>query len=406
MTKEKTAKKITAETVKAAVRNCTEGERYELTDLYCRGLQLRVSAEGVKWTVRARLHNNQRRWIIGGSDIPPEKARERAAEVRAWCHRGSDPEKLVTEFMTGISIAHQVRVSGERPPRSWMWLDAVDKFLNHIIDCRSPDTYDDYARTLGSKRRLDGNQRHSHVPELERFSVRMVSSITREEIAECIADVCKRTHTQGLHLLRVLGSMWSFLGGDAQRKQTSVPPNLLLRLQPPEKPLAPIVRPQLSVIELFKNDREDSRRDVPSPLMMGRAIAIARSGALNERASLAVQLLAGSLQRRRAIIGSHRMDFKIMGEWDDPETDILWVIPPFMRKRSNKRRADLPHEVVLVDSTAKVVLRLDKLTRGENPHYFPVRGAPGKKTKNPYADPSFINHALQYMPNVDMSPHA
>ena len=55
--------------------------------------------------------------------------------------------------MTGISIAYQVRVAGERPPPSWGWQKAVDKFMEQILSLRSTGTYDDYARTIGGNNR-------------------------------------------------------------------------------------------------------------------------------------------------------------------------------------------------------------------------------------------------------------
>jgi hypothetical protein len=147
-------KKITAETVKAAVRDAKEGRQYDLTDPQCPGLQLRVRGGAVTWAVRARLFGTQRRWIVGGPEIKPDIARGRAGEVKGWCQRDQDPKRLVTQFVTGISIAHQLRVSGEHPPPSWCWQQAVDKFMEHIQDHRTAGTYDDYARTLGGKRRL------------------------------------------------------------------------------------------------------------------------------------------------------------------------------------------------------------------------------------------------------------
>jgi integrase len=336
--------------------------------------------------------------------ISSQTSRATAGEVKGWCRRGVDPEKLVTEFTTGIPISHQERVGGQRPPPSWCWVKAVDKFMDHIAEYRTPATYDDYAGTLGGKQRLDPTHRHAMVPELKRFSGRQVASISREEIAECVADVCKRKHPVGEHLKRVLGSMWSFLGSDALRRETSVPANLLLRLRTPERPN--IIFPQApNISSLFENDREDPRRDVPSPIAIGRAIAIARSGGMREPAALSVLLLAGSLQRRRAVIGSHRSDFHLMGDWSEETADIVWAIPPYMRKRSNKRRAHLKHEVVLIDWTARAVRRLDALAGDEQGYYFPVRACAGKPTKNPHADSGFINHALQYMPGVNMSCH-
>jgi len=57
--------KLTAETVKAAVRDAEAGIEYEKTDPNCEGLQLRVRGGEVTFTVRARLFGNQRRWVIG-----------------------------------------------------------------------------------------------------------------------------------------------------------------------------------------------------------------------------------------------------------------------------------------------------------------------------------------------------
>jgi integrase len=397
-------KKITSKIVEAAVSDAADGKQYDLTDPQCPGLQLRVRGGAVSWAVRARLHGTQRRWIVGGPDIKPDAARDRAGEVKGWCRRGLDPEKLVTEFATGIPVSHQERVGSKRPAPSWCWLKAVDKFIEHIAGCRTPATYDDYAGTLGGKQRLKPGERHAMVTELKRFSGRQVASISREEIAECLADVCKRKHPVGEHLKRVLGSMWTFLGSDALRRETSVPANLLLRLKTPERPN--LIVPQApNITSLFENDREDPRRDVPSPLAMGRAIAIARSGGMREPAALSVLLLAGSLQRRRAVIGSHRADFHLLGDWSEESADIVWAIPPYMRKRSNRRRAHLKHEVVLIDWTARAVRRLDALAGDQQGYYFPVRASAGKLTKNAHADPGFINHALQYMPGVDMSCH-
>ncbi|RXG85683.1 hypothetical protein EAS61_35470 [Bradyrhizobium zhanjiangense] len=54
--------------------------------------------------------------------------------------------------MTGISMSKQIHFDAERPAPSWDWQKAVDKFLDHIRTKRAPDTYDDYARTLGAAR--------------------------------------------------------------------------------------------------------------------------------------------------------------------------------------------------------------------------------------------------------------
>lgn len=380
--REKTAEEITAKKVKKLIRDHKKGTRIEITDAKCQGLQFRLTDDAAIWTVRARLFDKQRRWTIGNSDVSPEDARERAGEVRAWCRRGSNPDKLVTQYMTGISMAKQLHFSAERPAPSWDWQKAVDNFLDHIRTKRAPDTYDDYARTLGGRMRLDPTKRHAQVAELSRFKGKQVNTIAREDIAECVADVCKRAHAQGLHTLRILGSMWSFLGDDVRRRQTSVAPNLLLRIKAPEKPQPVFVRPAPSVLQLFDNDQEDKRRDVPAPIELGRAVAIARSGALGVRASLAVQLLAFSLQRRRAIIGSYAMDYRIMAEWNDPEADIVWIIP---HTCANDRISEELTSPTLWSSPAPAQKRYEGsmiLRRSSNIHTtFPFASCPGRRPR-------------------------
>src|ERR1019366_3411120 len=92
-------------------------------------------------------------------------------------------------------------------------------------------------------------------------------------------------------------------------------------------------------------------------------------------------------------------------DWSDDNADIVWAIPPYMRKRSNKRRAHMNHEVVLIGWVARTARRLDILAY-EQGYHFPAKSLGGRRTKNPYADSGFINHALQYMPGVDMSCHS
>jgi hypothetical protein len=89
-------KKITWKTVEAAVSDAANGKQYDLTDPQCPGLQLRVRGGAVSWAVRARLHGTQRRWIVGGPDIKPDAARDRAGEVKAgagepWILKSSSP---------------------------------------------------------------------------------------------------------------------------------------------------------------------------------------------------------------------------------------------------------------------------------------------------------------------------
>lgn len=146
--------------------------------------------------------------------------------------------------------------------------------------------------------------------------------------------------------------------------------------------------------------------DVTDPQCPGLQLRV-RGGAV----SWAVRARLHGVQRRRIVGGPNikpdaardRANFHLMGDWSEQDADIVWAIPPYMRKRSNTRRAHLNHEVVIVGWTARTVRRLDVLAEGG--YYFPVRATRDRLTKNPHADAGFINHALQYMPGVDMSCH-
>src|ERR1035437_3497341 len=136
--------KITLESVKAAARKAKAGAEYDLADPQCPGLQLRVRGGEVTWAVRARLFGKQRRWVVGNAETKPDVARERAGELKSWCRRGQNPEKLVTQFSTGISIAYQVRGAGERPPPSWPW----EKAIGQVFGTHSGFPLNEHLRRL------------------------------------------------------------------------------------------------------------------------------------------------------------------------------------------------------------------------------------------------------------------
>ena len=66
--------------------------------------------------------------------------------------------------------------------------------------------------------------------------------------------------------------------------------------------------------EVGRKAAEDAKDDdyshPPSLLELGRAVAIAKSGALGLKRSSTILLLSGSLQRRRTIAGSNRAQFR------------------------------------------------------------------------------------------------
>jgi len=225
-----------------------------------------------------------------------------------------DPETLVREFATGITAADQIKVAAEAPPPSWNWKFARDEFLKEIKRIRRPATYDDYNNIL------------HNTPELRRFHDRDVAEIKSEEIAEAIAEIHKRVQPHSEHVLRVISSMWTFLGAAVRHRETSVTANLLRGVKAPER---------------TRKERGDPSaaahlaKDVPTEIELGRVLVIARAKIFSREISDALELMLGSSQRRRPIITAKAKDFL-------PDAgDLIWHMEPYFRKTASRRRSQL-----------------------------------------------------------------
>jgi hypothetical protein len=108
--------------------------------------------------------------------------------------------------------------------------------------------------------------------------------------------------------------------------------------------------------EAFHPDDED--RDTPAEIEIGRALAIARLGCLPERIGLGLQLLIGTVQRRRAVTGANRWRFRTYREAND---EVAWYVPPFFRK-SGTKRGKRSHLVPCLGFAAIAQERLDRLS--------------------------------------------
>ena len=129
---------LTAATVKAAIRDSRAGKRWAKADGLMPGLQLRAQPTGARWTVRSRLHDDQRRWDIGGVCEGDEDvdglaclttARSRAMRVKEMCRKDFNPDSVVREFTTGISIVRQEALAVKKGPPSWPYERRVAKKL-------------------------------------------------------------------------------------------------------------------------------------------------------------------------------------------------------------------------------------------------------------------------------------
>jgi hypothetical protein len=158
--------------------------------------------------------------------------------------------------------------------------------------------------------------------------------------------------------------------------------------------------PDPTLVEIGEEefDPEDEAGEAPPPIEIGRALAIARLGCLPERIGLGLELLIGTVQRRRAVTGANRWRFK---EHDGARA---WHMPPFFRK-TGRKKGKRSHIIPIEGFAADALARLDPLAdfEGSKGWLFPA-GVTNRSTRQ-HAESSLFNDYLDAMPDVSWSPH-
>jgi hypothetical protein len=380
---------ITAKTLSKAFRDHRAGERYDVSDSRQAGLQLRVKPTGVRWSMRARLHGDQRRYdlgpaVAGDADVDGlsvDGARSRAARVAEMARNGHNPATFLAAVATGVSIETQRKIEAERPKPSWSWEKAKTEFLAEVKRSNREDTHRDYRGKL-------------QPAELSRFDGRLVATITRNEMAAAIADVHgRRAEAMAEGMVRVVKRFWSWLAEAVRQDETSVADGVMLKLIAP-----PRTRVEIGE-EAF--DPDDEAGDAPPEIEIGRALAIARLGCLPERIGLGLELLIGTVQRRRAVTGASRWRFKT---YPEANYECAWYVPPYFRK-SGTKRGRRSHLVPCVGFAAAAQERLDRLSDFEGSEGWLFPAGPTNKSERQHAEAGLFNDWLQAMPGIDFSPH-
>jgi hypothetical protein len=378
---------LTVAGVRAALRSAREGKTATKADGLVQGLEIRVGPRGARWSLRVRDGTRQRRWDLGsvhdGDDdagptlITLDTARLRAAAVREAIRKGGRPEALIRSW-TGVAVEPDAS-----PADLWTWEAAVDRYLDDVQRTRRQATHDDYRGVLT-------------LADFSGFASRRVTDISRQDIARVIAAIHGRgAEAQAEHALRVVRAMWTWLSADARAEETGVAAGLLARMRPPER-----TRSERGDAASRDAD-DDGDDDVPPPEALGRALAIARSGALPDRHAALVQILLASAQRRRTVISAHAGDLK------DIDDDVVWSIPPANRKTARKRRSRRPHVIPLPGWASAAARRLRDLAPSSG---WLVPAAPrgrraGTETRVPHADAGLLSDIMRSL-GVGLSPHA
>jgi len=289
--------------------------RYDVSDSRVAGLQLRVKPTGVRWSMRARLHGTQHRYDLGPAVAGDEDvgglcvdgARSRAARVAEMARLGHNPATYLAATATGVSIETQRKVEAAKPKPSWSWEKAKKAFLDDVERTNREDTLRDYRGKL----RPSG---------LDCFNGRMVDTITRNEMAVAVAVV----HARGKEamadgMVRVIKRFFNWMAESVRQDETHVADGVMVKLKTPDA-----TREEIGEEEF---DPEDEQGKVPPEIEIGRALAIARLGCMPERIGWGLQLLVGTVQRRRAVTGASRWRFKNLIEAGESHRSAMCVGP-------------------------------------------------------------------------------
>jgi hypothetical protein len=400
---------FTAAVVKAALRDACAGVEGARSDTMMPGLSVRTWTDGTcKWSVRTRLYNKQRRYDLGqvcegDRDETPaiclKTARSRAFKVKEMCSAGLRPDRQLEAWAAGTTVERLERDA----PRSWEWGHAKKEFFAWLKAKRRPATLKDYKTKLRD-------------PVFADLAGRTVASMTANELLRRCQQIADRGHEPKANgAKRTLSTFFSWLAHFDRQELTNVKPGLFIKTGMIEVDRDEVGDPT----KPFNPEDEAAAKKVPSPIELGRALVVARSGVLPETAGLGIQLLLGSVQRRHAVTGAsiHRMK-----RFPEQPLEEAWFVPPYFRKTGRSKRSGSSHLVPVVGWAAEVVRTLDRKIPYEdnaNPFLFPQRRKGRQRDDSEFEiehpttgekmhrhrTESFLNRWLESIPGIKFSTH-
>ena len=373
---------IKVPTVTRALADSRNGvDRYEVADSRAKGLRLRVSAGQVIWQFRFMMDKKPTRLTLGSVDTwTIAEARQLVSDasvvIRGKIRRPDEAwvaEQLVAHGK--VEAPAEPEPVPHTPATTWTWEQAKTEFLAEVERTLHVATWRDYRNRLG-------------IPELNRFAGRPVAGITRKEMAVALADIFNRgVPSQAEHARDVIKSMWKFLSLDRINDNSGVELPVMVGLRSPERSKLGEVR---------------KKRYIPPILEVGRVMAIAQSGAVDERIGLAIQHLIYTCQRVLPISRTRRDAIALI----ENKSEALWSMSAAHRKTADKRGDEGNHVVPLPSQAYKVIKRAMDMT-GELDHVrvFPAYRARRVGMEADAMATSAIQHNLSYMPGITATPH-
>lgn len=372
-----------------------KAKAYDLIDAACPGLIMRVGPKGLRFAFKFETGGKTHRLTIGSPpDIRLSEARSIASAARSRLvnRRGLPDEKWLIAELRQMNKLPPKPEKGPRDPvlvrqdhdmwdvAYWDWEQAKEAFLKEVARTRRPATHLDYSKMLG-------------VPELARFAGRRVKRITIDELATVVHEIHdsgRERHAE--HLASVLRPMWGYLSKHGIKLKSGVE--------------API--PGLRAPERTPGDKPRSNGKIPgghvaTPTEIGRALAIARSGAVEETLATALQLLILTGQRRRPVAEALVEDFV---PWVETPGWGVWSMGPRHRKTAAKRGDRHRHCVPLPPPLWKLVQRqAARAAEAGTPYLFPqVRPKRTGDAGDGHLSDAALNHRLLDMA-ILASPH-
>lgn len=385
------AVRLTKSAVEKAI---SSGNKADVRDSGARGLVLRVWGPG-KWAWNLRRSVNGKDYRLDMGDLwTLDEARDLAGEadrlirakaagvfelapargrapLPAWyakrmrAKRGDpEPEKPVQKPVVAPSMTYN---------------RAREVYLEEVERTRRPSTVVSYRSCLS-------------IAEMKRFEGRMVRDISRQEMAEAVADVSRRAERQAETTVIAVRGLFRYLGRDDMTGRTGVEGGRMKDLSAPER-------------TLVEDAPATASRHIPDGAEIGAIMRKMRytDSPVPQRDRLAVELLVYSAQRRRMVASARVQDFEFL-----PDGSCLWNIPPLHRKTASMRlRAtgeDVgDHVVPLPPSAAVVVRRAVNLAAGRR-YLFPATRDRRSGQRSEHMSGETLTHLLADL-GFEASPH-
>jgi integrase len=373
--------KLTEKAVAKAVTDSAAGKSYDVTDAGAAGLILRAAPRGASWIVRFMWAGSFKRLRLGPVELVSLTiAREIAAAARtlireqdicpteAWVH-----DQLVRRR---VLIKPKPEYVAPPKPTTWTYSEAVEQYLTEVKRTRRERTWSDRRDML-------------NIAEMKPLRERLVGSISRREIATIVADIFRSGRERhAAHLCEAVRPLWTWLAGDAQQLRSGVLGTEMAQLRAPEK---------------TNREAEEAETYCPQPEELGRLLAIAKAGVVDEVLADVLLLTLYTAQRRRSVVNARLADFV-----EEPDGSLTWAIAPIHRKtgRGKKRTHDLPLPLTPAAMVRRRIAAAAKVEgEEESPWLFPARRPrrTGDEVTHIHADS--LTHLLDALPGSAAAPH-